>query len=128
MRNFTFVILFLGTVLGSYSQKAPSNVPLTTLKFDTTTVDYGVIAQGTDGTKVIKFKNTGSEVLHIYNVFSTVNCKIVSKPEKGIAPGGEGEIRIVYDTKVKGKIVRTLTVKANVQEGIIALNLIGLVE
>lgn len=128
MRNFTFILFLLGTVLNSYGQQAPQNAPLTTINFEKTTIDFGVIPQGADGNKVFKFKNTGNEVLYIYNVFSTVNCKVISKPEKGIAPGGEGEIKIIYDTKIKGKIVRTLTVKANVQEGIIALNLTGLVQ
>lgn len=124
------LILFLSltaTAFISNAQEMPRDAPLTSVQFETTTIDYGNIPQGSSGLRIFKFKNVGNQTLFVYNVFTTSHCKIISKPTAGIAPGESGQIEILYDTKVKGKIVKTLTVKANVENGIIPLNLIGTV-
>jgi len=109
------------------AQEMPQDAPLTTVQFENTTIDYGTIEAGSDGLRTFRFKNTGTSTLYVYNVFSSAHCTIVSKPSKGIATGEQGEIKIMYDTKIKGKIVKTLTVKANITDGIIPLNLTGTV-
>jgi hypothetical protein len=127
MRLFILFLSLAATAFSSIAQEMPKDAPLTSIQFETTTMDYSNIPQGSNGLRVFKFKNTGTQTLYIYNVFSTSHCKIVSKPTEGIEPGENGEIEILYDTKVKGKIVKTLTVKANVKDGIIPLNLTGTV-
>lgn len=127
MKQFTYLLAFILGTLFTSAQEMRQDAPITTVAFETTTIDYKTISKGADGSKVFTFKNTGAETLYIYDVFSTSHCKVLSKPTKGIAPGESGEIKIVYDTNHIGKIVKTITVKANVKNTIIALRLIGTV-
>jgi hypothetical protein len=127
MRQYILFLTLISAAFTVAAQEMPQDAPLTVMQFETTTINYGAIAAGSDGLRTFKFKNTGTNTLYIYNVFSSAHCKIVSKPSKGIAVGEEGEIKIAYDTKIKGAIVKTLTVKANIKSGIIPLSLTGTV-
>ncbi|MDA8611979.1 DUF1573 domain-containing protein [Flavobacteriaceae bacterium] len=98
------------------------------INFETTTIDYGTIANGSNGERVFSFTNSGSEALIIKNVQSSCGCTIPKKPEGPIAPGETSEIIVRYDTKRTGPFRKTITVTTNVEQNtIVALKIKGTV-
>jgi len=92
--------------------------PLTTLKFDQDTYDWGKVMDGEKVTHVFKFKNTGSEPLIISNAKGSCGCTVPEWPKDAIAPGKSGEIKVVFDSKGKGAVggkedSKRVTVTAN---------------
>jgi len=122
------LLIILFTVLfstGAVAQSNPVQDPITTIEFESTTVDYGKIEKGSDGIRTFTFRNTGKNPLKIYKIYSSCSCDILSKPEKPIAPGATGEIKVKYETKKVGPIVKTITVYANIDQNPIPLRLKG---
>ncbi|MBK7806168.1 MAG: DUF1573 domain-containing protein [Saprospiraceae bacterium] len=92
--------------------------PLTTIKFDQDTYDWGKVMDGDKVTHVFKLKNTGSEPLIISNAKGSCGCTVPEWPKDAIAPGKSGEIKVVFDSKGKGAVggkedSKRVTVTAN---------------
>ena len=125
MKNTFLLFIALGFTQLTLAQDESTLDKTTTVKFKETTIDYGEIKKGSDGIRTFTFTNTGEHPLKIYNIYSACNCDIVSKPEKPIAPGELGEIKVKYDTQKVGPIVKTITANTNTKEKLIPLNLVG---
>ena len=98
------------------------------IEFDSTTIDYGTIENGSNGERVFSFTNTGNADLIITNVKSSCGCTIPKKPENPIAPGESSEIVVRYDTNRVGPFRKTITVSTNQEnDPIIALKIKGTV-
>ena len=96
------------------------------IEFKSTTIDYGIIENGSDGERVFSFKNIGTADLIITNVKSTCGCTIPKKPDNPIGPGKSSEIIVRYDTKRVGPFRKTITVSTNQKNSpYIALKLKG---
>ena len=78
--------------------------PLTKLEFAENTFDYGTIMEGEKVTHVYDFVNTGDEPLIISNAKGSCGCTVPDWPREPIAPGDKGEIKVVFDSKGKGKV------------------------
>lgn len=78
--------------------------PLTTIKFEQDTYDWGKVMDGDKVTHVFKFKNTGNEPLIISNAKGSCGCTVPEYPKEAIAPGKSGEIKVVFDSKGKGAV------------------------
>ncbi|WP_242446423.1 DUF1573 domain-containing protein [Nonlabens agnitus] len=100
---------------------------MTSIEFENKVIDYGSIKKGEDGKRTFVFTNTGNAPFVVSDIFSSCTCDVISKPEMPIAPGDKGKIVVTYDTKKLGPIVKTLTVKGNIPQGIIPLKLKGVV-
>ena len=98
------------------------------MTFEETTIDYGTIERGADGSRIFKFTNTGDEPLVITNVRSTCGCTVPKKPTEPILPGKTGEIEVIYDTKRPGPIRRTITVYSNAEKDVFPLRITGSVK
>ena len=109
MKIMKYLNLFL--LLFSISIYAQQSSP--EIEFETTTIDYGVIQNGSDGERVFNFKNTGTANLIITNIRSSCGCTIPKKPESPIAPGEASKIIVSYDTKRIGPFKKTITVSTN---------------
>ncbi|PQJ19304.1 DUF1573 domain-containing protein [Nonlabens sp. SY33080] len=125
MKNLILLVAFLSFTQMGVAQKPSTLDPMTTVEFETTTIDYGEIKKDSDGVRTFKFKNTGEHPLKIYQIYSSCRCDILEQPEKPIAPGETGVIKVKYDTKKIGPIVKTLTVITNIKEKQVALRLKG---
>jgi hypothetical protein len=126
MKNILLIILFTGLYFKSAQAQENTVIDsITTVTFVSTTMDYGKIKKGSDGIRTFSFKNTGNYPLKIYKIYSSCTCDIHSKPEAPISPGSLGEIKVLYDTKKVGPIVKTITVYANIDEKMIPLRLKG---
>ncbi|MBK9254367.1 MAG: DUF1573 domain-containing protein [Saprospiraceae bacterium] len=78
--------------------------PLTAIKFDNDTYDWGKVMDGESVTHIFKFTNTGKEPLIINNAKGSCGCTVPEWPKEPIAPGKTGEIKVVFDSKGKGAV------------------------
>ncbi len=116
-------LFFLFAVIPAFAQETGAQI-----NFETTTIDYGTIANGSDGERVFNFTNSGNKDLIIQNVQSSCGCTIPKKPEGPIAPGESSEIIVKYDTKRTAPFRKTITVTTNLeQNSIVALKIKGTV-
>jgi hypothetical protein len=106
MKHLDLVLLLFS--LSFYAQQTSPQI-----KFESTTINYGAIQNGSDGERVFSFKNTGTENLIITNVRSSCGCTIPKKPEGPVAPGETSKIVVRYDTKRIGPFSKIITVSTN---------------
>lgn len=97
------------------------------MTFEESTIDYGTIKKGSDGLRIFKFTNTGDQPLVISDVLTTCGCTVPKRPANAILPGEEGEIEVMYNTKLVGPIRRTLSVFSNVTSEVTSLKIKGIV-
>jgi hypothetical protein len=82
-------------------------------KFESLTIDYGTIAQGSDGVRVVTFKNIGDKALYVTQVASNCGCLVPTWTFGEAAPGATLEFKIKYDTMRVGQFTKYLTVHSN---------------
>lgn len=85
-------------------------------EFESEVIDYGEIAENSDGNRVFKFKNVGKSPLIISQVKGSCGCTVPTKPEKPIMPGESGEIKVKYATNRIGPFSKTVTITSNAYE------------
>ena len=110
----TFLILIF-TCLG-FSAKAQHFAKLeksAIIAFNESVMDYGTIAQGSNGTRTFTFVNKGNAPLIISEVKTSCGCTVPSYSKTPILPGQEGTLQINYDTKRLGSFSKTITVISN---------------
>lgn len=81
--------------------------------FETETVDYGTIEQGSDPYRYFKFENTGTEPLIITHAKGSCGCTVPTYPKEPIAPGETSEIKVRYDTNRLGRFTKRVTLTTN---------------
>jgi len=95
------------------AKTAPAG-PVTTMEFEETNHDFGTISQDSENTKVFAFTNTGTEPLIIENAKGSCGCTVPEYPKEPIAPGEQGEIKVVYKPgKQKNAQSKNVTITAN---------------
>lgn len=104
---------------------ATSNAGSTTLEFDKYEHSFGKVFVGTDNKHVFKVKNTGSNPLIISDASASCGCTVPKKPEQPIAPGGTGEIEVIFSPKPgqTGTQSKTVTVTSNTEPTITTLTI-----
>lgn len=117
VRITLFILLFTGAVL-SYGQE---------FKFEKETINYGKIAQGSEGIRVFEFTNIGDAPLMIKHIKSSCGCAVPQKPEKPIMPGEKGQISVSYDTKRPGGFSKSITIFSNAKRERLSLKIKGFV-
>lgn len=85
-------------------------------EFESEVIDYGEIAQNSDGNRVFTFKNIGKSPLIITQVKGSCGCTVPTKPEEPIMPGETGEIKVKYATNRIGPFSKTITITSNAFE------------
>ena len=118
----TFKIAILLIITLSFLNAAPADfhadyAKVAMISFKTEVVDYGTIAQHTDGTRLFTFTNTGDAPLLITKVKTSCGCTVPSYSKTPILPGKTGELNIKYDTKRLGSFTKTITVTSNSEGG-----------
>jgi hypothetical protein len=123
-----FSLLFVaGMTMTAFAQ---SNGPEIT--FEKTTIDYGTIAEKSDGTRMFIFKNTGNEPLIIERAQGSCGCTVPEWPREPIMPGQESKIKVTYDTKRIGRISKSVKIYSNATntdaQGVTTLRITGEVQ
>ncbi len=94
------------------------SLPLTTIQFEEESHDFGDIKDGDIAKHTFKFKNTGKNPLIIQNAKGSCGCTVPKFTDEPIPPGGEGEIKVEFDSKNKpGPNNKTVTVTTNTEQG-----------
>lgn len=102
--------------------------PTTSIAFEHTDFDFGVVDDGEKVRHTYKFKNTGNEPLIITSAKGSCGCTVPQWPKDPIPPGGSGQIDVEFDSKGKpGKQTKRVTVTANTVPAQTFLNITGTV-
>jgi hypothetical protein len=83
------------------------------IKWEGTTVDYGTITQGDNGSREFELTNTGNAPLIISNATGSCGCTVPQWPKEPIMPGQKSAIKVHYDTNRLGSFTKTVTVVSN---------------
>jgi Protein of unknown function (DUF1573) len=87
---------------------------------------FGSIKEGDKVTHSFTFKNTGKNPLIITEAHASCGCTVPEKPEKPIAPGETGVIKVVFNSSGKsGHQEKSITVNSNAKPHFTDLKLIG---
>jgi len=93
---------------------APGKTPAPRAKFLQPIYDFGFAGPEQEITHTFRFTNTGSMPLTINKVSTGCGCTATLIPEQEILPGGQGEIRAVFETRrYEGKQEKQITVYSN---------------
>lgn len=112
---FTFFALLLSVAVMAQKpaeDKVAQNGPKIT--FQEAEYNFGDIHQGDKAEHVFAFENSGNEALILSNVNTTCGCTATNWPRDPIAPGGTGEIKVVFNSAGKmGTQTKVVTVFSN---------------
>ena len=109
-------VLFVALLIMSTATFAQDNTNKGTFEFDTEVIDYGIIAQNSDGKRTFSFKNVGTSPIVISKVIASCGCTVPTKPEKAVLPGETATIEVTYATNRIGKFSKTITIISNASE------------
>ncbi|SNS92787.1 Protein of unknown function [Ekhidna lutea] len=88
--------------------------PLPAIKFEEELHDFGTIKDGDVVEHVFSFVNEGEAPLIITDAKATCGCTVPEWPKEPIPVGGEGEIKVRFNSKNKpGVQNKTVTLTAN---------------
>ena len=121
-----FALLFSISVMAQQAEteSPPQNGPKIT--FQKTEYNFGDIQQGEKVEHVFTFKNSGTEPLILSNVQTTCGCTATDWPRDTIAPGGSGEIKVVFNSAGKmGRQNKVVTVTSNAANSQEKVKLVG---
>jgi hypothetical protein len=114
------------TVVPTSTASIDPNAPV--MKFDTDTMNFGTVTQGTIVERDYKFTNTGKEPLVITSASGSCHCTVPSYPTEPIAPGKTGVIHVRFDSNGKmGYQDKMATINSNNANGTVVLHLRGTV-
>ncbi len=90
---------------------------LPVVKFDNMEHDFGTIQAGVKVEHTYKFTNTGTADLVVSNVKASCGCTVPSYTQTPVKPGGEGEIKVTFDSTGKsGNQSKDVTVTLNTEK------------
>ena len=119
MKTFGILVIALIVSISSNAQE---------FKFEKETINYGKIKKGANGERTFVFTNVGDAPIIIEHIQSSCGCTVPEKPEQPIMPGGQGEIKVSYDTKRVGGFSKQITILSNANTARKALKIKGYVE
>jgi hypothetical protein len=106
------------TAPGDKASEVPAvyDGPLTVMSFGQPNFDFGNVPQDSENKHIFKFTNTGKEPLVIESAKGSCGCTVPKYPKEPIAPGGTGEIEVVYKPgKQKDRQTKTVSITANTE-------------
>lgn len=84
------------------------------MEFPQEVYDFGKIKEGEKVSFAFTFKNIGKTPLIISDASASCGCTVPQKPEDPIEPGGEGMIKVVFNSEGKMGIQnKSITLMAN---------------
>ncbi len=83
------------------------------ITWEATTIDYGTIQQGENGSREFVLTNTGNAPLIISNATGSCGCTVPVWPKEPILPGQKSTIKVNYDTNRTGSFTKSVTVVSN---------------
>jgi hypothetical protein len=122
MKKYLFFILALAIAAPIWAQTASAQTGAV-ISLEKSTHDFGDMKHGDKVEQTFRFTNTGTEPLVITNVEVSCGCTAPKWPRDPIAPGGKGEIVIVFNSQGKSgaqsKVVKVISNAVNPEDGVI---------
>lgn len=111
-RILLFSLSLLFCFLSGYAQAV--------IKFEKTVIDLGKFPETKVQTCEFIFKNTGDKPLVIQQAYGSCGCTVPTIPEKPIAPGQKGTIKVSYNGKGQfiGFFKKAITIRSNATNAI----------
>jgi hypothetical protein len=92
------IFLFASALVFSVALMAQSSVKADDIvKFNTEKHDFGKIKQGVPVSFNFEFKNISDKPVVVENASASCGCTVPEKPEKPIAPGETGKIKVQFN-------------------------------
>jgi hypothetical protein len=104
------VFLFAATLVFSLAVMAQAKTD-DNVKFNTDKHDFGKIKQGVPVTYFFEIKNTGDKPIVVENASASCGCTVPEKPEKPIAPGATGKLKVQYNAATVGPFKKDVFIK-----------------
>lgn len=98
------------------------------IKFENTVHDFGTIPYESDGRCFFEFTNDSDQPLIVNVVRTSCGCTRPEWPEDPVQPGETGKIGITYNTRLKGRFQKSITVYSNAENSPVRLIIKGNVE
>jgi hypothetical protein len=96
------------------------------MKFETTTHDYGEVAEGPMAEYDFVFTNTGKKPIIISSAQGSCGCTTAKFNPDPVMPGKKGTIHVIYNTENRpGPISKIVTVISNAAEPTAILHIKG---
>lgn len=112
-----FACVLLATATGCSKgarQERMTAIDLPTLQVPESSYDFGQVVEGGKITHIFTLKNLGGGTLHIDQVRPSCGCTAAVLKTKEIAPHGEGQIEVTFDTNHRsGDQRKTITVTSD---------------
>ncbi len=121
---FLSIQLILISIIG-FSQPKMETLIAPVIAFESETIDYGIIEQGSDGERIFTFTNTSMVPLIISQAKKTCGCTVPSWPKEPIKPGESSSIKVKYDTNRLGAFAKTVIIFSNAERKTIDLHIKG---
>ena len=117
LNTLVILVLAIGFFNATSTEFDKYDTKVAVLKFKTEVIDYGIVEQNSDGTRIFTFTNEGDAPLLITKVKTSCGCTVPSYSKAPIMPGDSGELEIKYNTKKLGAFTKTVTVTSNAEGG-----------
>jgi len=92
------------------------SIPVSDIKFDADTFNFGTVIEGEKVAHSYKFTNTGKHDLIITKAVGSCGCTVPEWPKEPIRPGASSSIDVVFDSDRRvGKALKEVIVYANTE-------------
>ena len=109
-------------ILLNYSDSVSFEGPK--IEFNTISYDFGRVYEGERVGWYFKYKNSGDQNLVLLNVSAGCGCTIPDYSKEPLAPGKEGEIKVVFDSNGRsGHQDKSVSVETNGKPRLIELTI-----
>jgi hypothetical protein len=81
------------------------------VKFNTDKHDFGKIKHNVPVTYFFEIKNTSDKPIVVENASASCGCTVPEKPEKPIAPGATGKLKVQYNAATIGQFKKDIFIK-----------------
>ena len=116
-------------VNNSATASGEENIPVSAIKFDQDTFNFGTVMEGERVSHAFTFTNTGKNALVISKAIGSCGCTVPEWPKEPIAPGAKGKIDVVFNSERRvGKANKDVTVYANTEPATSKVTLKGFVK
>jgi Protein of unknown function (DUF1573) len=104
MKKILFSTMLLGGLFAASAQTASADV---------STLEYGKIKKGEDGTRYFTITNKGDKPLQIIKATAGCGCTTPQAPTEPIAPGASAKVKVGYDTNRVGNFNKNVDLETN---------------
>lgn len=99
------------------------------IEFSNIRHDFGNVRHGERLVYTFRYKNAGNAPLVIHSANADCGCTVPEFDSSPLPPGGEGSLRVVFDTRgFRGRQVKTINLFTNAENAVVTLALRAMIE